>query len=598
MKRVGERIPGQGRRSGPGTASPPEKRVLLFSPDRQRLESLLAGLSALPAMQVERSRGEFAVSGGGLRFRLVVRKKPVPALEELRAGFFNVVVLDLRGGPGTLGRREEEFRRNLAILDAMDEEKDVELRYSFHRVVCLVAGLESRGVDAVIRNLGARGVGGVLRDPDVPGPRRVRPGPDPSRPPFAQALLDELVRMTVPRDPGKLALCAAGGGTTGIYFEMGALKCLADCLPPGTINSLDMYFGISAGAVVSGMIANGFTIDEFLAAVAGEPGGRIPPFSLSLLQVPHLNLGGLAFPFRSIGRRLKTTFQEVLSGSLRSGWEAFFFDYGDLLTAPFQAAGFERMLRTLFAGQRGASNDFRRLRRPLFVGATDQDERRHVLFGEPPHDAVPVSRAIEASISINPFFRSTEIDGRFFCDGAVTRTSDFTEAMRKGATLVFALDPFVPYVSQRPGFAREKGALYNIDQDIRTVSFTRFETTRAWVLRRHPEISLYAFLPSNRLRKLMSVNPMDHRPYLAIWKGAYLSTLQRIEVVKHRLAGDLAVRGLALDTARAEAVAQRLRATAAPSLRDFWPDGVARIERPRRAPKLAPDERLSSADAA
>jgi hypothetical protein len=48
--------------------------------------------------------------------------------------------------------------------------------------------------------------------------------------------------------------------------------------------------------------------------------------------------------------------------------------------------------------------------------------------------------------------------------------------------------------------------LCNIDQDIRTISYTsstsytRYETTRNWVLRQHPEVSSYTFVPANRSR--------------------------------------------------------------------------------------------------
>ena len=92
-----------------------------------------------------------------------------------------------------------------------------------------------------------------------------------------------------------------------------------------------------------------------------------------------------------------------------------------------------------------------------------------------------------------------------------------------------------------------RGVFYNADQDIRTVSYTRYENTRNWVLRRHPEVSLYTFLPANQLRRLMSVNPMDHRPYLEIWRGAYLGTLRRIHALGYRMRGDLAAHGIAFD---------------------------------------------------
>ncbi|MCL4810788.1 MAG: hypothetical protein KJ062_23760, partial [Thermoanaerobaculia bacterium] len=258
----------------------------------------------------------------------------------------------------------------------------------------------------------------------------------------------------------------------------------------------------------------------------------------------------------------------------------------------------EAMLRELFR-RHGATNDFRKLGRRLFIGATDQDAREHVLFGEPGLDDVPISLAIQASLSINPAFGATKIRDRYYIDGAVTRTSDFTEAMKKGADLIFVLDPLVPYVSKgNSGFASRRGLLYNVDQDIRTVSFTRFETTRYWVLRQRPDVSLYTFLPSNRQRKLLSVNPMDHRPFLSVWRGAYLSTLQRIHFLRHRMCGDLAAHGLALDLSRAEAVAARLEATPTPAFADFFPDGrvaVAKGMKPARALRLTgapPDEEV------
>ena len=223
------------------------------------------------------------------------------------------------------------------------------------------------------------------------------------------------------------------------------------------------------------------------------------------------------------------------------------------------------------------------LGRRLFIGATDHDRKEHVLFGAPPFEHVPVSRAIQASMSINPVFAPTLIDGRYYEDGAVTRTSNFVEAIRHGADLIIALDPLVPFVSKRAGDARERGVFWNADQDIRTISFTRYDTTRNWVLRRHPEVSLYTFLPANHLRQLMSVNPMDHRPYLEIWRGAYLSTLKRIHALGYRMRGDLAGHGMPFDTARADEVAARLRSQAPAGFGDFFPDGKVDLRAPTRA---------------
>jgi predicted acylesterase/phospholipase RssA len=490
-------------------------------------------------------------------------------------------VLDLRepmNGRGARGRGEE-FAEGLRLLDVMDQERDIERRYGFHRIIALVSGPDALELDARIATLGARGVGRVLRDLSTCHLNQACQHLPP-RGVFAAYVLQEMARISLHRRPGKRALCLSGGGITGLYFELGALKCLEDCCSPGTLNAFDLYFGISAGGVVSGMLANGYTVTEFMAAIAGERGWRIPPLDLNLLGVSHLDFRGLTAPFRQLLGLAGQGARQLLRGRLPFSLESLVFEYGDLVHAPFNTDGFRSLLEKAFS-QEGCTDDFRKLPRALFIGATDQDRKEHVLFGEPPHDTVPISQAIQASMSINPVFAPTAIDGRYYEDGAVTRTSNFVEAIHRGARLIFTVDPLVPFVSKQVGFTRDRGVIYNADQDIRTVSFTRYETTRHFVLRRHPEVSLYTFLPANNLRRVLSVNPMDHRPYLEIWRGAYLGTLRRLHSLGYRLGGDLAFQGIAFDTARADAVAERLEATPAPSFADFFPDG-------RAAERLAP----------
>jgi predicted acylesterase/phospholipase RssA len=569
----------------PPAGGPVRKKILYFAPSRAHADSLLATLASVPGAVRSREDGATAIRNRDVTLRFVLRQDPVEAHEALHHGYFNAVLLDLRSLAGPAVRLEEQFERTMKLLDLMDEEPDIELRYGFHRILALISGPESSRVDDLIRRLGARGVGRVLRDPTVCFLDRKCPQV-PEGTELGRLVTDEIVRMTTTRKVGQRALCASGGGITGLYFEMGALKCLADCLPYGALNAFDMYFGISAGAVLTGILANGYSIDEFMAGIAGHGGERIPErVDLSLLRVSYLSLPSLLMPFENAARGLASTLGDLLRGKARPSLSSLVLDYSDLVAAPFTADGYEEMLRRLFT-RAGATNDFRKLRRPLFIGATDQDAREHVLFGEPGLDDVPVSRAIQASLSINPAFGSTKIGERYYVDGAVTRTSNFTEAIKKGADLIFVLDPLVPYVSKgRAGFASRRGLLYNADQDIRTASFTRFETTRLWVTRQRPDVSLYAFLPANRLRRVMSVNPMDHRPYYPVWRGAYLSTLQRIRHLRHRMCGDLAAHGLALDLARAEAVGARLEATQEATFADFFPDGkvdVARGVRPAR----------------
>ncbi len=536
--------------------------MLLHSANSARFEELLASLrtAAVGASDGEQLRHE----GVALRWRPCVSLDAL--VLALASHYVNLIVFDLRSeSPNEL---ESEAASLFSMLETLDRTDDVEERFAFDRILVLIPAAASPAVDDIVLRLGGRGVRNVLRG-------NLREGADER---FARLVLDAVNRILTSRKRGKRALCASGGGITGIFFELGALKCLDDCLGGAGVNDFDMYFGISAGAVVSGPVAVGYSIDEYMAAIAGVAGGRMSPLDLRLFRFGHVDAPSFSRRASLAARTTVAGVWSALSGR-RSGLDdALLFDYADLIAAPFRADRFERMLRDAL-GAPGGTNDFRELSRPLYVGATDQDARAHVLFGDEAHSDVPISLAIQASLSINPAFSATRIGSRFYEDGAVTRTSNFVEAIRRGATMVVVIDPFVPYVARDPGFADRRGMLYNLDQDVRTISYTRYETTRNWVLRQHPEVSAYTFIPANRLRRLLSMNPMDHRPFLEIWRGAYLSTFNRLSAIEHRFAGDAVAHGFPFSLARAAEVAARLERTERPDLADFFPDRHVRLAR-------------------
>jgi len=573
-------------------SQPMIRRVLYFAGKPALVEPFLRALGEVSECKLRRAADHPTITCSEAAYSFVVCTEVAAAMDALHREFFNLVLLDLRESMTVRRRKAAAYERGLTLLEAMDQEPDIERRYGFHRILVLVAGPDAAEVDRQIATLGARGVGRVMRDLSVcnlnPSCKLL-----PSAGEFARTVLAEMKQLTVGRPYGHTALCASGGGITGLYFELGALKCMEDCLPPGALNEFDLYFGISAGSVLVGMLANGFTVSEFMAAIAGHTGGRIPPLDLNLLDSSHLDLRGLTAPLRQLLLLLAKGAGELVRGRFPFSLESLVFEYGDLFHAPFNTEGFGELLRKSFT-RPGMTDDFRKLRRRLYIGATDQDKKEHVLFGKPPHHEVPISRAICASMSLNPVFAPTEIDGRFYEDGAVTRTSNFGDAIRKGADLILTIDPIVPYVSKRPGFARSHGIFYNTDQDIRTVSFTRYDTTRNFAVRRHPEVSLYTFLPANNLRRVLSINPMNHRPYLEIWRGAYLGTLKRIQALGYRMQGDFAAHGVVFDPAPAVAVGARLEAARQPTFSDFFVNGKVELYQPETPPP-AGDRKESAA---
>ena len=547
-----------------------KKRILYVGSGLQCFESLVRDMAEAPRTERIRSDIYPMLRTRGQEVELVPVWDTVGATDALRSAYVNLLLVDLRWCED-FETRAAEVRR---LLKELDHDEDVEQRYGFHRIVVLVSGPDVARLDDLIIELGATGVRHVLRQDfreDVPAWT--------SDPEFAAHVLRYSVDLTSSRRIGKTAICASGGGITGIYFEMGALKCLDDCLTNCGVNDFDMMFGISAGAVVTSLLSVGYTPDELLAAIAGAPGGRVPPLSLSLLRLSHFNHEDMRWRMRTAAKMGVRALWDAARGRA-SGDTAdnLFLEYTSLVGAPFHSAEFEVMLRRILQLS-GSTNDFRELPLELYIGASDQDARSHVLFGAEGYDHVPISKAVQASLSVNPAFSSVPIEGRYYEDGAITRTSNFVEAIHRNATLVVTLDPFVPYVSKLPGVAHRRGVLYNIDQDIRTITFTRFERARNATLRKHPEVSSYTFLPSNTQRRLLSTNPMDHRPYLEIWRGSYLSALQRIDQLCHRLRGDLAEQGMHLDTTMAEVVAEQLRTTSDLKFEDFFPGRQVEIEK-------------------
>lgn len=548
--------------------APAAKRVLYIGPSAEQGRAFCASVGAAEGVTRVSPDGK-TLAWSDIVCTFLVEERAVGLVDELAKSYVNLLVLDLRGDTAS---ERENATRAMAVLDELDAPEDVEVRYGFHRILALVSGT-SPFSDRIVLELGARGVGRVIRHAAYETSTTV----DPS---FGARFVDEATVALNDRKLGKRALCAAGGGITGIFFELGVMKCLDDALDQGGVNGFEMFFGISAGAVVTGPIAVGYSVDEYMAAVAGVPGGRVPALDLRLFRLGHVDVPGFV---RRFGMAARAAFGSVARPLLGKGRELsreqVLFGYLDLVAPPFRADKFEELLRGILDAP-GGTNDFRKLARPLFVGATDQDARRHVLFGDEEHADIPISQAIQASLSINPAFSATSIRGRYYEDGAITRTTNFAEAIRRGATLIFVVDPFLPYVARTPGYNDRRGILYNIDQDVRTISYTRYESSRNHVLRKHPEVKSYTFVPANRQRRLISQNPMDHRPYLEIWRGAYLSTYNRLVHLRPRLEGDLRAHGVGLDLSRAEAVAERLKASRELSLSDFFPDGKIAIRTP------------------
>ena len=242
--------------------------------------------------------------------------------------------------------------------------------------------------------------------------------------------------------PGSVGLALAGGGPFGAIYEVGALMALQDSIDGLDLARLDCYVGVSAGSFLAASLANGMPIEEvhrrFIQERDGD--GAITPELFmrpawdEYLRRARLLPGLLArLAWRTARRPLAAGRADALSSLGRA-----------LPTGVFDNEAIHALLSQVFSTP-GRTNDFRRLERRLYVVATHLDTGETVSFGRPGHDAVPISRAVQASSALPGLFPPVSIDGRHYVDGALRKTLHASEALDDGMRLVLCVNPIVPF---------------------------------------------------------------------------------------------------------------------------------------------------------
>lgn len=541
---------------------PTESRhILVYAPSPETFKELCQSVRKQPWIESEIGERECSWEGRGLQFEIDMVDCLEKAVEVLHGGYYNLVMVDCRHVPIEGVDHEKQEQGLHAFLDVLVNERDIERRYPQRRVAILVGDADEDRVDRLIFDMGKRHVGACLRDMSL-SPRPVG-GKNAARVRFIDQIWTHCDRVLVGARHGKKAISAAGGGITGIYYELGVLKCLHDAFDTD-IRDFDMFLGISGGAVVSSCLANGISIDEIIAKIGDLDQTWNYRLKLSWRQLNVMEVPRRVFLMQ---REMVRYAMRMLKKEDELSVASVFGLYAVLLGPIFDNAQFEKAMRKLFK-KGGQTNDFRELRRELYIGATDQDRREPVLFGDVGFDDVPISRAVQASAAMHPFFPSVEIGGRYYTDGIVTRTSNLRTAIDHGADLVFIIDPFLPLISDQPGFNRSHGNMWVVEQDYKTMSYTRFSQARRELLRTNPDVNTYNFVPSNRMRRLMGKqNPFISRNFHPIVCEAYRGTFRRLKQLEYKMRGELASHNIKLDLDPVEEKTEALRRAKRPDVK-------------------------------
>lgn len=443
-------------------------------------------------------------------FRLRFAESIDEALAILAEHYLSYIVVDARHP-----RSQNDPAASLAVsfIEKLHYTGDPNLRFPLSRIVAIVERNEHL-LDHVFK-LGQLRIGGVVTHP------------------FPDELLSQLKQLYDP-DPGKTAICLSGGGLEGFLFQIGILRALNAHLQNRSVCDVDIHCGISAGAILSGFLANNAPPEliEF-AMTTNKAVGNIEPVRPSIIFDP--NYAEFSRRLISLGAQLSPlNWNDSISGLLKS-----------IPNGLFRGETLYRFLRRQL-NQPGRTDDFRQLERELYIGATDQDTSSHVVFGDGQWRDVPISQAIRASVALTPFFEPFKIRGRYFVDGQYTRTSNFHLAIERGAKLVILVDPLVPIRTNLPGYVQKKGGVFSGLQALKAVIHSRFMHAYQAALHTFPNVDFILFKPEGDVMRHMSGSPMKYTIRTGIIQTAYECGVRQIQRDFEILEGTFARHGLRL----------------------------------------------------
>ncbi len=334
-----------------------------------------------------------------------------------------------------------------------------------------------------------------------------------------------------PRRTGRqrFGLALAGGGPLGAFYEIGALHAVDEAFDGFDLVDLDMYVGVSSGAMVAAGLVNGYDTAD-IGVIFVHNASLEFPLTPGLFVRPALReyLSRLA----RLPRLTMDLLQEYLSDPGK-GWTEALIPLGRAIpNGLFDNRPMERFLAELFRGY-GCTNDFRRLHRKLFIVATDIDSGNSVRFGEPGYDHVPISKAIQASTALPGLYPPVVIDGHTYVDGALLRTMNASVLLETGVDFLVCMNPIVPFdaiATQRR--SRSDGRLdlasgglpTVLSQTFRSMIQSRMMVGMATYRARYPETDQLLFEPDRTDAEMFFKNVFSYTDRKRLAERAYQRT--------------------------------------------------------------------------
>src|SRR3954451_1073591 len=247
------------------------------------------------------------------------------------------------------------------------------------------------------------------------------------------------------RRASRTALVLGGGGFTGGVYQIGALRALDLLSSNRSVNQFDIYVGTSAGSLIAAMVANGVTPEEMMRTVNGQAPYSLPPLDREMLL--RFNKSEFAWKALKLPLQLVSVARSVASslGSLSA--VDLVLALGDALPSGiYTGEGVEQYLRRALSAE-GRTDDFRLLKRELYLAATDLDTCERIVLGAEGWDDIPISSAVRASTALPMVYSPYRVRERELVDGGIVSTTHLDIAVEQGAKFIVVVNPLVPFVN-------------------------------------------------------------------------------------------------------------------------------------------------------
>ena len=353
------------------------------------------------------------------------------------------------------------------------------------------------------------------------------------------------------KSPPKTGLAIAGGGPVGAIYELAALRALDESIDGLRLHDLDVYVGVSSGALIAAGLANRISTAELCRIFMSEEYASLKFDPEHFLRPAYREYFQRATKLPAI---LTDTLLELIRHPTHSGISQLMSELGKAVPGGiFDNETIHDFLEEAFKIT-GHGNRFDDLKCQLYIVAVDLDSGAAVRFGSESHRDVTISRAVQASAALPGLYPPVEINGRCYVDGALRRTLHASVALDEGVDLLIGINPLVPFDVDAKHFGSQvpiqkliRGGLPLImSQTFRALIQSRMEAGFKKYYSSHPFADLMLVEPDRGDEEIFFTNIFSYASRRALCEHAYQATRKDLLARRDELSQLLEKRGMSL----------------------------------------------------